>query len=153
MLAITARGRLPLELYVSRGSEAGVQWTLLRKTVLQMFWGTGSPLGAYEAAERLSSPGCRVHPTSVYRCLHCLVNARLVLPILTWKKFLISPDPDIASWALLLCRSCQSCSPVVLSDGCRELEQNLASRRFSQRIISAESQGVCRECSEQGSTV
>jgi Fur family transcriptional regulator, zinc uptake regulator len=151
MLAFTARGRLPLELYVSRGSEAGVQWTLLRKTVLQMLWGTGTPLGAYEAAERLSSPGCRVHPTSVYRCLHCLVKARLVLPIISWKKFLISPDPDNASWAVLLCRSCRSCTPVDLTVECAELDQGLASRRFSQRIMSAECQGLCSECSGERS--
>ena len=90
MLACTARGRLPLELYVSRGTQAGVHWTTIRKAVLHLLWGAGMPLGAYETAERLSTPGCRVHPTSVYRGLHCLVNAKLVLPIVSWKKFLIS---------------------------------------------------------------
>jgi hypothetical protein len=96
MLAISASaGRLPLESYISHGSEAGIQWTKVRKAVLHLLWSTAEPLGAYEAAERLSNPGKRVFPTSVYRCLDCLMEAGLVLQIVTWNKFVLPPRPGL----------------------------------------------------------
>jgi Fe2+ or Zn2+ uptake regulation protein len=90
--------------------------------------------------------GRRVHPTSVYRSLRCLVEAGLILPVVTWKKFLIAPDPGGGLWALLLCRACRSCTPVAFSDECPELSQRLSRRGFVRRTCSAEAEGLCRGC-------
>ena len=148
MLAVPApAGRLPFDAYLLRGEEAGLAWTAIRRAVLHLLWSAAAPLGAYQAAERLSTPARRVHPTSVYRALRGLVGAGLVVPIVTWKKYLISPDPGAARlWAALLCRSCEGCTLVELPDGRTELERRSAARGFAPRLCSAECEGICRAC-------
>jgi Fur family zinc uptake transcriptional regulator len=147
MLAISASaGRLPLESYISHGSEAGIQWTKVRKAVLHLLWSTAEPLGAYEAAERLSNPGKRVFPTSVYRCLDCLMEAGLVLQIVTWNKFVLPPRPGMGLWAALLCRDCRSCTILDLDDERAGLDDRVRVRGFTPLLYAAECPGRCRRC-------
>ena len=151
MLAITTPpGRLPLDAYLSRGTQAGIVWTAARRAVLHLLWSAAAPLGAYEAAERLSTPSRRVHPTSIYRALRCLVEAGLLVPIVTWKKYLISPDPGGGRlWAALLCRGCRSCTLVEIASGKAELGQRSAGRDFEPRLCSAECEGLCSACADE----
>jgi Fur family zinc uptake transcriptional regulator len=152
MLAITTpAGRLPFDAYLTAGSEAGLRWSLMPRSVLHLLWSAAEPLGAYQAAERLSTPARRVHPTSVYRGLRALVDAGLVVPIVTWKKYLISPDPGTPRlWAALLCRSCRSCTLVEVAGGRAELERRSRRRGFAPRLCSAECEGTCRTCAGEG---
>jgi Fur family zinc uptake transcriptional regulator len=143
----TPSRRLPLETYVSRGAALGVKWTALREAVLRLIWSAAEPLGAYEAADRLGRGGRRVHPTSVYRCLHCLVDAGLVLHVVTWKRYVIAPDPALSLWAALLCRGCGSCTLLDLSARGESLDRKLSRREFDRRVCSAECEGLCRGCS------
>lgn len=139
---------LPLDDYVACGSDAGIRWTRRREAVLRLIWSARRPLGAYEVAERLGGGGRVVHPASVYRCLRCFEEAGLVLPVVTWKKHLLSPDPRVRCWGLLLCRGCGSCTAVDLSRERRALDGKLAARGFVPRAYSAESEGQCRACAE-----
>jgi Fur family zinc uptake transcriptional regulator len=144
----TPNRRLPLEDYVSHGSAAGIRWTRRREDVLRLIWGAGRPLGAYEVAEQLGAGDEVVHPASVYRCLRCLEEAGLVLPVVTWKKHLVSPDPRVKGWGLLLCRHCRSCTAIDLTPERRRLDRRLAARGFAPRSCSAESEGACLTCRE-----
>jgi Fur family zinc uptake transcriptional regulator len=147
----TPNRRLPFETYVSHGTAAGIRWTGRREDVLRLIWSVEQPLGAYEVAERLGGHGASVvHPTSVYRCLRCLEAAGLVLPVVTWKKHVLSPDPQVRCWGLLLCRHCRSCMPVDLTAGRERLDRRLSARGFAPRTYSAESVGACLACSENG---
>jgi Fur family zinc uptake transcriptional regulator len=142
--------RLPLEAYRLHGSEAGLRWTGTREAVLRLIWGSGKPLGAYEAAARLSSPERPVHAASVYRCLNCLSEAGLILPLLAWKKYLISPDPGVRTWGVLLCGGCGACSAVDLSGQADALHRRCAEYRFVPRAFAAECEGRCGGCTDRG---
>lgn len=147
MLAIgTPARRLPLEAYVSHGAMLGVNWTAMRQAVLGLIWSAAEPLGAYEAADRLGRAGRRVHPTSVYRCLHCLVDAGLVLQIVSWRKYVIAPDPAVPLWAALLCRGCGACTMLDLSTRTAAFDAELSRRGFVRRNCSAECVGLCLAC-------
>lgn len=143
--------RLPLEVYVSYGTSAGVRWTALRELVLGFLWSANKPVGVYEAASRLSKAGRATHPTSVYRCLSCLEEAGLVLPIVTWNRYMLSPDPMVTWWGVLLCSFCRSCTPFPLTEEREALGRELRARTFAPYRHSAECQGRCRRC--QGAEV
>lgn len=144
--------RLSIELYLAHGTNEGVRWTPLRERLLRLIWQAETPLGAYEAAERLCEHGRVTHPTSVYRWLQCFEQAGLVLPIVTWNRYLLSPNPAVKRWGLLLCRSCRSCTAINLEEDRKELEQRLKERGFNPRIFCVECQGRCRICQREEAT-
>ncbi len=144
--------RLPIEVYLAHGMNAGLRWTQLRERLLRLIWEAETPLGAYEAAERLGEAGRPAHPTSVYRWLQCFEQAGLVLPIVTWNRYLLSPNPGVKLWGLLLCRSCRSCSLVDLTAEHEALERKLEERAFTSRLSCVECEGRCRLCQVEDAT-
>lgn len=138
--------RLPIEAYLAHGASAGLRWTELRERLLRLIWSVSAPLGAYEAAERLSARGRSAHPTSVYRWLQCFERAGLVLKIVSWNRFLLSPNPTVPLWGLLLCRSCRSCAVIDLTPESDPLDRMLAERSFSQSRRCVECEGRCQAC-------
>lgn len=140
------RRRLPFESYIEEGARRGIQWTTLRKAVLRLVWQTQEPLGAYEIARRLRIGDKTFHPTAAYRCLHCLLQAGLVLPILSWKRYFLSPDPAVKLWGLLLCSSCRSCTPLPLRHEHDALTGMLRDRGFRPLLPAVEAKGSCAGC-------
>ena len=137
---------LPFEAYLIHGESSGIRWSPHRENVLRALWNANRPMGAYEIAHVLGTSRGPKHPTVIYRCLHAFQHARLVLPIITWKRFVISPDPSTVCWGLLLCKSCRSHLPVDLTTQVVGLNTRLAERGFIPRDVSAEVEGVCRAC-------
>lgn len=141
-------GRLPLDAYLAAGARRGVAWTDLRRAVFGLMWRLGAPIGAYEIRDRLSAGENRrkVHLASVYRCLRCFEGSGLVIPVLTWKRYLLSPDPAVSLWGLLLCARCERCQPIDLSHEVDELDRLARARGFSPRHHAVECAGRCRQC-------
>lgn len=141
--------RLPLDLYLQHGARAGIAWTELKLYVLRLIWALEKPFGAYEVAARATRGGRRMHAGTVYRCLGCFQDAGLVVPIVTWKRYLLSPDPAVDWWGLLLCRGCGACSPFPLVDEREALDRALGIRGFAPRRYAAECEGRCNACREE----
>jgi Fur family zinc uptake transcriptional regulator len=141
--------RPPLTAYLAHAERGGFQWTPFREAALRMMWSTARPLGAYEAAERMTRRGHPARPASMYRAFRWLIGSGLMLPIVTWKRFLLSPDPSIGQWALLLCRGCRSCTAVEMAAGGERLERQITGRGFAPRMILAECEGLCARCAGQ----
>ena len=137
---------LPFEAYLFRGEAAGLRWSLHRQDVLRVLWDSDRPIGAYEIAQSLGADGVPKHPTIIYRCLRALEDARLVIPVISWKRFVISPDPAAACWGLLLCKNCRRHLPVDLTAQQARLNTKLAGRGFQPRAVSVEAEGLCRAC-------
>ena len=137
---------LPFETYLSRGEAAGLRWSLHRQNVLRTLWEADRPIGAYEIAQVLGSDGVPKHPTVIYRCLRALEEARLVISVISWKRFVISPDPEAACWGLLLCKNCRCHLAVDLTAQQARLNTGLAGRGFLPRAVSVEAEGLCRAC-------
>ncbi len=68
--------------------ERGLQFTPLRREVLEAVAESAKAQGAYDIAERLSAPGRRVAPVSVYRALDFLMEQGLVHRIASRNAFI-----------------------------------------------------------------
>jgi len=141
--------RMPFKAYLAHGLRGRARWTENKVTVLQAVWSADRPIGAYEIADRLAIDGVPMHPAVVYRCLHTLVDARLVVSVISWKRYVISPDPSVACWGLLLCKSCRSHLAVDLAAQQARLDLRLAERGFAPRHHSAEVEGTCGRCQDR----
>jgi Fur family transcriptional regulator, zinc uptake regulator len=143
---VAAGRRLPIEAYFAHGASTGLRWPQLRERLLRLIWSARRPLGAYEAAERLSRRGHRTHPTSVYRLLECFERSGLVLPVVTWNRYLLSPDPAVTLWALLLCRRCGACMAVAMAGEQEALARRIEAHGFATRRCCIECEGQCHFC-------
>ncbi|WP_114952144.1 Fur family transcriptional regulator [Sphingosinicella terrae] len=145
-------GRLPLEAYLAEGERQGMIWTRMRRAVLEGAWRAGAPVGAYDLLDRLRRESGRAHLASVYRCLQALQAAGLVVPVLSWKRFLLSPDPRVRLWGLLLCDRCQTCLTIDLTSMIAQLDRRAREQNFSPGSHAIECRGRCRTCRGKGGT-
>jgi Fur family transcriptional regulator, zinc uptake regulator len=88
--------------------ERGLQFTPLRREVLEAVAEAGKAQGAYDIAERLSAPGKRVAPVSVYRALDFLMEQGLVHRIASRNAFIPCAHTHAPGEGVifLICRSC-----------------------------------------------
>jgi Fur family transcriptional regulator, zinc uptake regulator len=126
----------------------GLQFTPLRREVLEAVAGADRPQGAYDVAEGLSRPGRRVAPVSVYRALDFLMEQGLVHRIASRNAFIPcahehGPGEGVV---FLICRTCggidETASPEVEQGLGRTLER--AGFRPAHRILEVE--GDCGAC-------
>jgi Fe2+ or Zn2+ uptake regulation protein len=104
-------------------------------------------MSTYAIAGELDRSGLRkAHPNSVHRTLHALAEAGLVIPIASWKKYLISPDPGRAAWVVSLCDRCRAvvCTPA--TNLVERLQSICGPREFAIRTIHLECLGRCSRC-------
>jgi Fur family zinc uptake transcriptional regulator len=148
-----ASGSLPpLDEYHRLGEARRVSWTRTRSKILSLLWKTGKPLGAYGIAERLSLADVKMHPNSVYRSIKILEAARLVIPIVSWSRYVISPDPVIASWGVILCSRCRNFAVVAMADEGQWLWSVARGVGFRPESAVIECIAVCAPCSHRTSS-
>lgn len=138
--------RLRFEDYVAHAAAGGLRMTERRRDVLRLIWNAARPIGAYEIAEQLGQNGASAHPAIVYRCLHRLAQAGLIIPILSWKRHVIAPVPGVGRWGVLLCSNCRACTPVDLGGEHQLLIRRVHVAGWTPRTWSAEAEGLCRAC-------
>ena len=127
-----------------------LQLTRTRRRVLETVAGAGGPLGAYDIAERLSEPGARVAPVSVYRALDFLTELGLVHRIASRNAFVPCDHEHAPGEAavFMICRTCGGVDETVSREIERGLDRTLASAGFTpaSRIVEVEGEcGACRE--------
>ena len=144
--AAVADGRLSVEDYLAEGARRGVVWTEQRYEVLLLLWNLARPVGAYDAAARLSAGKAHVHATSVYRCFHCLEGAGLVMRVVSWNRYMLIPDPAVSIWGILLCKGCGTCYPIDLSREYAGLAWRVKTQGFDPSAYTVECGGRCRRC-------
>ena len=153
MIESTAAGRPPaistLEPYLRAAANRGLTLTALRREVLALLWRERGPIGTYGIVDELNRAGLRrAHPNSIHRTLNTLVGAGLVIPIVSWKKFLLSPDPGCTAWFVSLCDRClaSACTPATnLID---KLQSICGERAFAVRAVHLECVGRCARCNQ-----
>jgi Fur family zinc uptake transcriptional regulator len=130
--------------------ERDLQFTRLRRDVLETVAAAHGPLGAYDIAERLSLPGRRVAAVSVYRALDFLTELGLVHRIASRNAFVSCAHEHGAGEGLvfLICRSCgsidETTAPEVEAGLHRALDR--AGFRPASRILEVEGEcGACRD--------
>jgi Fur family zinc uptake transcriptional regulator len=131
--------------------ERAVQFTALRREVLDAVVASEKPPGAYDIAERLSRPGRRVAPVSVYRALDFLMELGLVHRIASRNAFVPCAHAHGASEnvVFLICRTCggidETTSPEVESG----LGKTLKRAGFTPAHSILEVEGDCGACRDK----
>ena len=125
-----------------------LQFTRLRRDVLEVVASQARPLGAYDIAERLSGSGKRVAAVSVYRALDFLTENGLVHRIASRNVFVSCghAHTDGAGLVFLICRNCGSIDETTSPEIEDQLGRTLAKAGFkpSSRILEVE--GECCAC-------
>ena len=132
--------------------ERDLQFTRLRRDVLEAVAGEGRPLGAYDIAERLSRPGRRVAAVSVYRALDFLTEHGLVHRIASRNAFVSCGHPhgEGAGLVFLICRTCGSIDETTAPEVESELDRTLEKVGFRPTSRILEVEGECGACRDSG---
>ena len=133
-------------------AEAGLQFTSIRRRVLEILLSDHKPLGAYDILDRLRDDGLNAQPPMAYRALDFLVTHGFAHRIERLNAFIAcTHKPNVAGGephtpAFLICRSCQR---VVETDApARAGELGRAARQTGfviERTIR-EAEGLCLIC-------
>jgi len=126
----------------------GVQFTALRREVLEAVAASERPPGAYDLAERLSRPGRRVAPVSVYRALDFLMELGLVHRIASRNAFVPCAHEHGAgeNVVFLICRTCGGVDETTSPEVETSLGQTLARAGFTPAHSILEVEGDCGTC-------
>lgn len=132
--------------------ERDLQFTRLRREVLETVAGQARPLGAYDIAERLSGAGRRVAAVSVYRALDFLTEHGLVHRIASRNAFVscghVHSERD--GLVFLICRSCGGIDEMTSPAIENQLDRALAAAGFTPTSRIIEVEGECGSCRERG---
>lgn len=128
-----------------------IQFTRLRRDVLETIAAQTRPLGAYDIAERLSANGRRVAAVSVYRALDFLGEHGFVHRIASRNAFVSCGHDhgDSAKLVFLICRTCGGIGETTAPAVEDQIERIVAEAGFrpSSRILEVE--GECGACHAQ----
>jgi len=130
-----------------------LQFTRLRRDVLEAVASQARPLGAYDIAERLSATGKRVAAVSVYRALDFLTENGLVHRIASRNAFVSCghAHSDGAGLVFLICRSCGTIDETTSPEVEDQLGRTLAKLGFKPASRILEVEGECGACLERAS--
>jgi Fur family zinc uptake transcriptional regulator len=133
--------------------ERGLQFTPLRRDVLEAVAESDKAQGAYDIAERLSAPGKRVAPVSVYRALDFLMEQGLVHRIASRNAFIPCAHGHAPGGVIfLICRSCGAVDEASSADVEGGLERTLERAGFTPTHSILEVEGDCGACRERERT-
>ena len=128
--------------------ERGVQFTEIRRRLLEALWHAGQPIGAYDLMPHLEAAlGKRLAPPTVYRALEFLMELGLVRRIESLNAFVPCAHPDHPHACVFFV--CERCSASIEVEN-RALERLIAEDatalgfEVSQRVV--ELQGMCTHC-------
>jgi|tagenome__1003787_1003787.scaffolds.fasta_scaffold20491898_2 Fur family transcriptional regulator, zinc uptake regulator len=129
-----------------------LQFTPLRRRVLETLVSARQPLGAYDLVGRLSEAGRRVAPISVYRVLDFLTELGLVHRIATRNTYLPCEHAHEADAALmfLICGCCGGIDERTSPNLEGALDRTAASVGFKPLSRVVEIEGECARCQERG---
>lgn len=127
-------------------AERGVQFTAIRRRVLELLLAQHRALGAYDILELLRAEGRTAQPPVAYRALDFLVKQGFVHRIERLNAFAACVHPGAAhSPAFLICRSCNSVAEAEAGPG-RALGQAAAAQGFTIEQTVVEAEGLCPNC-------
>ena len=131
--------------------ERGLQFTPLRREVLEAVAESGKAQGAYDIAERLSAPGKRVAPVSVYRALDFLMEQGLVHRIASRNAFIPCAHDHAPGEGVifLICRNCGTVDEASSKEVEGGLGRTLERAGFTPTHSILEVEGDCGLCRDR----
>ncbi|MCB8823123.1 Fur family transcriptional regulator [Microvirga rosea] len=125
-----------------------VRLTPIRRKVLETLYATHRPLGAYEIAERLTPPGGRMAPITVYRALDFLIEQGLAHRLASQNAYIASFHMASApgTTAFLICEACGGVDEASSTELTHAVNALLHRDGFAPRIKLLEISGRCAHC-------
>ncbi|QMU59681.1 MAG: transcriptional repressor [Boseongicola sp.] len=125
----------------------GLQFTTVRRRVLEILLQEHRALGAYEILDRLRDEGLESQPPIAYRALDFLVKIGFAHKIERLNAFIACAHPkEEHAPAFLICQSCDSVAEAhaVLDKGDLAKTARAAGFRIERTVVEAE--GICPNC-------
>lgn len=132
--------------------ESGLQFTPVRKRVLEILLEHHRALGAYDILETLRSEGLGSQPPVAYRALDFLVGHGFAHRVERLNAFVACAHPgETHAPAFLICRNCASVAEAQSEPGAGNLGKTAREAGFQIERAVIEAEGICPECQEQPS--
>jgi Fur family zinc uptake transcriptional regulator len=127
--------------------ESGLRLTRIRRQVLELVWGSHTPVKAYEVLEQLQKINPRAVPPTVYRALEFLQHAGLVHRIESLNAYVGCGKPaEPHGGQFLICTKCGAVAEINEPKITRLLNQQAALLGFATEQQLVEIKGLCPQC-------
>jgi len=128
-------------------SAEGLQFTPVRRRVLEILLGEHKALGAYDILKILRSEGLGAQPPVAYRALDFLVKHGLVHRIERLNAFIACMHTGLShAPAFLICRACKRVVEADTDPGAGELARAAGKAGFTIERTVREAVGLCPGC-------
>ncbi len=135
----------------TRCAEQKLQFTPVRRRVLEILLQKHSALGAYEILDVLAADGLGSQPPMVYRALEFLVKHGLAHRIERLNAYTACTNPDHDHVpAFLICRACKTVAEAETGLAQGRLGATAKATGFTIERIAIEAEGLCPACAETG---
>ena len=130
----------------------GLNFTSIRKRVLEILLEEHRALGAYDVLDRLRQEGLGSQPPVAYRALDFLTKHKFVHKIQRLNAFIACAHPNRThSPAFLICRECNSVAEAETEAPQERLETIATSSGFMIEETIMEAEGICSKCADETS--
>lgn len=128
-------------------AEAGLQFTPIRRRVLEILLGEHRSLGAYNILDRLRDDGLNAQPPMAYRALDFLVRHGFAHRIERLNAFIAcSQTGTHHTPAFLICRTCERVVEARTDPSAGELARAARQAGFVIERSVREAEGLCPAC-------
>ncbi|WP_455223559.1 Fur family transcriptional regulator [Kaarinaea lacus] len=126
---------------------SGLRLTRIRRQVLELVWGSHTPVKAYDVLEQLQKINPKAVPPTVYRALEFLQTAGLVHRIESLNAYVgcgKPAEPHVGQF--LLCTKCGAVAEINEPKITRLLNEQAAQLGFATEQQLVEIKGLCPQC-------
>lgn len=126
---------------------SGLRLTPLRRRVLELVWGSHTPVKAYDLLATLGKERDQAAPPTVYRALDFLLEAGLVHRIASLNAFVGCGEPGLGhAGQFLICTGCGMVAELDEPELSNTIATSAARLGFEVRRETIEIEGLCAQC-------
>lgn len=136
-----------LDQAVKNCESRGVRLTPLRRRVLELIWGSHTPVKAYDLLDQLRDEQIGSAPPTVYRSLDFLLEEGLIHKLQSLNAYVGCGEPlKHHTSQFLICRDCGDVAEIDDPDIQRVLSRKAETLGFQVLDKTIEIQGLCEKC-------
>ncbi|MDG4649681.1 transcriptional repressor [Roseibacterium sp. SDUM158017] len=140
-----------IEAAATRCAAEGLQFTPVRRRVLEILLERHRAMGAYDILEILRDEGMGAQPPVAYRALDFLIAHGFAHRIELLNAFIACHHPDERHTpAFLICRACNAVAEAPSGPSREGLNATAAAAGFTVERSVVEATGLCPNCADEG---
>lgn len=127
--------------------EKSVQFTKIRRRVLELIWQGHKPCKAYDLLKELQKEDSSAKPPTVYRALDFLLEHGLIHRVNRLNAYIGCTNPEQTDpYFLLVCLSCDNVKETSHQDYQKFSDAMMANNQFQCESKTFEIEGICQNC-------